>query len=373
MKHMKSIVSAALALAMTLGMAIPAMAAESAAIQQNTPVGKQDTYIIQGIIGKETCQVGADIVESLSDGSEDILLSATPSDTLEVYVVEPGKVADITGTNGCYVEAAKLVDGKLYPNNEYDWTANDPWENLTSQAVQHPMDSSMEITEYSGYVTLDKEGYYVISAWTYDGVYHVSEMARVIHVTDDSTSVNPDEPSDPSTSFTDVPAGAYYTDAVTWAVKQGVTGGTTSTTFSPNDPCTRAQVITFLYRAAGSPDVSAYENPFTDVTETDYYYAAAIWAAAKGIAGGTSATTFAPGASCTRAQVVTFLYRAAGSPAASLTNTFADVAATDYYAAAVAWATANEITGGTSATTFSPSNACTRAQVVTFLYRSNAD
>lgn len=176
-----------------------------------------------------------------------------------------------------------------------------------------------------------------------------------------------------SSQFTDVSADAYYADAVNWAVEKGVTSGTSATTFSPDADCTRAQVITFLYRAAGSPDVSSYENPFTDVSIDDYFYAAAIWAAANNIAGGTSATTFAPGAICTRSQVVTFLYRAAGSPSGETTEPFEDVSATDYYAAAVAWATANEITGGTSATTFSPNNACTRAQVATFLYRANAD
>lgn len=173
--------------------------------------------------------------------------------------------------------------------------------------------------------------------------------------------------------FADVPADAYYAQAVSWAVEQGITSGTSATTFAPNADCTRAQVITFLYRAAGSPDVSAYENPFTDVSIDDYFYAAAIWAAANKIAGGTSATTFAPGAICTRSQVVTFLYRAAGSPSGETAEPFEDVSATDYYAAAVAWANTNKITGGTSATTFSPNNACTRAQVVTFLYRTNAD
>lgn len=178
------------------------------------------------------------------------------------------------------------------------------------------------------------------------------------------------EPAVPA--FSDVAADAYYADAVSWAVEQGIAGGTGANNFSPEDACTRAQVITFLYRAAGSPDVSQLTNPFEDVTTDDYFYAAAVWAASQGIAGGTSTTTFAPGATCSRSQVVTFQYRAAGSPSVELTNAFADVLPTDYYASAVSWAAAQGITGGTGENTFSPNSPCTRAQVVTFLYRAAA-
>ena len=168
--------------------------------------------------------------------------------------------------------------------------------------------------------------------------------------------------------FADVPTGAYYYDAVAWAVENGVTGGTSATTFSPDNACTRAQMMTFLWRAAGSPEPESNVNPFADVSSSAYYYKAVLWAVENGITSGTSATTFSPDATVTRGQTVTFLWRNAGSPAAS-GSSFADVAADAYYAPAVAWAAREGITGGTSATTFSPDNACTRAQIVTFLWR----
>lgn len=169
-------------------------------------------------------------------------------------------------------------------------------------------------------------------------------------------------------TFTDVPASAYYYDAVYWAVENGVTNGTSNTTFSPDASCTRAQMVTFLWRAAGSPEPESTVNPFTDVSASAYYYDAVLWAVEQGITNGTSATTFGPDATVTRGQTVTFLWRYDGSTAASGSG-FADVASDAYYADAVAWAASEGVTSGTSATTFSPSNDCTRGQIVTFLYR----
>jgi len=171
--------------------------------------------------------------------------------------------------------------------------------------------------------------------------------------------------------FTDVAPGAYYADAVAWAVANGITSGTTATTFSPDNTCTRAQTVTFLWRAAGSPAPASQNNPFTDVKPGAYYYNAVLWAVEQGITGGTTKTTFSPDNTVTRGQTAAFLYRAAGSPAAEGGTAFADIAEGAYYANAVAWAAANGITGGTTATTFSPNNGCTRAQIVTFLYRAN--
>ena len=170
--------------------------------------------------------------------------------------------------------------------------------------------------------------------------------------------------------FVDVPATAYYYDAVLWAAMEGITSGTTATTFSPNNPCTRAQMATFLWRAAGSPEPVGTPHPFTDIP-TDAYYAKAVqWAYEKGITGGTSATTYSPDESCTRAQMATFLWRNAESQTpVSSTNQFADIPADTYYAVAVQWAYEQKITSGTSVTTFSPDDPCTRAQMVTFLYR----
>ena len=169
--------------------------------------------------------------------------------------------------------------------------------------------------------------------------------------------------------FVDVPADAYYYDAVLWAAENGITGGVDDTHFAPNATCTRAQAVTFLWRAAGSPAPKSSEMPFTDVAAGSYYETAVLWAVENGITKGTSDTTFTPNAKCTRAQIVTFLWRSQKSPASDSVNPFTDVAADAYYNTAVLWAAENGITGGTSATTFSPNNDCTRAQIVTFLFR----
>lgn len=169
--------------------------------------------------------------------------------------------------------------------------------------------------------------------------------------------------------FVDVPADAYYYDAVLWAAKEGITSGTDAVHFSPNATCTRAQAVTFLWRAAGSPASKSSTMPFTDVAESAYYADAVLWAVENGITNGTSDTTFSPNATCSRAQIVTFLWRSQESPAADTVNPFTDVAADAYYNSAVLWAVENGITAGTTATTFSPNNDCTRAQIVTFLYR----
>ena len=169
--------------------------------------------------------------------------------------------------------------------------------------------------------------------------------------------------------FVDVPAGAYYYDAVLWAAGSGITSGTTATTFSPGDPCTRAQMAAFLWRAAGFPEPVRTSNPFVDIP-TDAYYAKAVqWAYEQGITGGTSATTFSPDATCTRGQMATFLSRMADGKPVNDKVIFADIKADAYYAKAVQWAYEQKITAGTSATTFSPDDPCTRAQMVTFLYR----
>ena len=176
------------------------------------------------------------------------------------------------------------------------------------------------------------------------------------------------ETVEPTSPFSDVATSAYYYDAVLWAVDNGITNGTTATTFSPNADVSRAQMVTFLWRAAGSPKATGV-NPFTDVKSSDYYYDAVLWAVANGVTNGTTETTFSPAKAVSRAQAVTFQWRAAGSPAASA-DSFADVAADAYYADAVAWAVANEITNGMSATSFGPDVTVSRAQAVTFLYRA---
>lgn len=169
-------------------------------------------------------------------------------------------------------------------------------------------------------------------------------------------------------SFTDVSVKEYYFDAIAWAVKNAITEGVNDTIFAPGASCTRAQMVTFLWRANGSPEPTVTELPFTDVAVDAYYAKAVLWAVENGITTGTSDTTFDPDGVVTRAEAVTFLWRAAGNPAAD-GKLFADVESTKYYAEAVRWAVANGVTKGVSNTSFAPGSACTRAQIVTFLYR----
>ena len=165
--------------------------------------------------------------------------------------------------------------------------------------------------------------------------------------------ITKDEALQPSV-FTDVKEGAYYVDAVNWAVDKKVTSGKTETTFAPNDSCTRAQAVTFLWRAAGSPEPTASEMTFTDVKADSYYYKAVLWAVENKITSGMSDTLFAPDATCSRSQIVTFLYRMQNSPESKAENPFTDVKADAYYANAVLWAVENGVTTGASATTFDP-------------------
>lgn len=231
---------------------------------------------------------------------------------------------------------------------------------------------------------------YVLAGWVVTG-----QQGERIEVSADNTFLMPDPivMSDESQSlqyvsvqpqfapkpplenpFTDVPAGQYYYDPVLWAVNHTpqITNGTSPSTFSPLNVCTRGQVVTFLWRAAGEPAPKSADCPFTDVRPGDYFYNAVLWAVEQGITNGTSKTTFSPGDPCTRAHVVTFLWRAQHEPASGSANPFSDVAAGQYYTNAVLWAVSMSITNGTSPTTFSPGSPCTRGQIVTFLYRAQA-
>ncbi len=170
--------------------------------------------------------------------------------------------------------------------------------------------------------------------------------------------------------FADVKKKDYYYKAVLWAVENGVTSGTSPTTFAPKEACTRGQIVAFLWRAAGSPAPKSSRNPFTDVKKSDYYYKAVLWAVENGITAGSTPTTFAPKEACTRGQIVAFLWRAAGNPKPqSSRNPFTDVKKSDYYYKAVLWAVENGITAGSTPTTFAPKAPCTRGQIAAFLYR----
>ncbi len=175
----------------------------------------------------------------------------------------------------------------------------------------------------------------------------------------------------PLVLFDDVKdSGKYYFDPVYWAVDNGITTGTSAKTFSPGNPCTRAQIVTFLWHAEGDPEPASGKNPFKDVSSSSYYYKAVLWAVEKGITTGTSAATFSPGNPCTRAQSVTFLYNAMGKPANYADINFKDVKSGSYYYDAVRWAVKERVTAGVSATEFGSDRTCTRAQIVTFLYNA---
>lgn len=191
---------------------------------------------------------------------------------------------------------------------------------------------------------------------------------------DDTTKDDDNKKDDekPSIEFTDVEAKAYYADAVKWAVENNITNGMGDNKFAPEQACTRGQIVTFLWRAAGEPKASSTANKFTDVKSGEYYYDAVQWAVEKGIAKGMTNTTFEPNTTCTRAQTVTFLWRAAGAPKTSGTNKFSDVKSGTYYYDAVLWAVEKGITTGTTDTTFSPNELCTRGQIVTFMHRDMA-
>ena len=203
-----------------------------------------------------------------------------------------------------------------------------------------------------------------VSSYTFENVRERHTIRAVF-----TTQI--EDPDTPLTDapFTDVPADAWYAQPVQWAVENGITSGTGAGTFSPDMACTRAQIVTFLWQAAGRPQPAGSGNPFADVKESDYFYTAVLWAVEQGITAGVSEDSFAPYATVTRGQTVTFLYRAAGSPAVTEGGSFADVEDGAWYADAVAWAAAQGITAGVSADAFGPNASCTRAQIVTFLYR----
>jgi len=187
-----------------------------------------------------------------------------------------------------------------------------------------------------------------------------------------STPTNPTTPEQPEFRFADVQdKSAYYYDSVYWAVENGITNGITATLFGPDGSCTRAQAVTFLWRAAGEPAPASTDMPFTDVPADAFYRTAVLWAVENGVTNGTSATTFSPDATCTRAQIVTFLWRSQKSPVVNYAMSFSDVDSGAFYAEAVRWAVSENVTAGTSTTTFTPNATCTRAQIVTFLYRAS--
>ena len=231
-------------------------------------------------------------------------------------------------------------------------------------SVREGRDRTFTITPDKGYaisnVKIDGKSIGAVKSYTFENV----RRTHTIEVIFMKANGNPQ-----TGVFVDVATGSYYEDAVDWAVENGITKGTDDTHFSPDGICTRAQAVTFLWRAAGSPASKTSTMPFTDVPVGSYYYDAVLWAVENGITKGTSDTTFSPNTTCTRAQIVAFLWRSEKSPAAGTANPFADVKSDAYYADAVLWAVKENITKGTTSTTFSPNADCTRVQIVAFLWR----
>ena len=225
-------------------------------------------------------------------------------------------------------------------------------------SVREGGDKTFTITPDKGYtvsnVKIDGRSIGAVKSYTFENV----KRAHTIEVS--FTRAN---------EFIDVPAGSYYDDAVLWAVENGITTGASASRFDPNGICTRAQAVTFLWRAAGSPKPETRTMPFTDVPVGSYCYDAVLWAVENGITKGTSDTTFSPNDTCTRAQIVSFLWRSEKTPVASSRNPFTDVKPGAYYLDAVLWVVESGITKGTTAMKFSPDADCTRAQIVTFLWR----
>lgn len=251
------------------------------------------------------------------------------------------------------IKATAGTNGSISPSG---WTS-----------VSHGWDQTFTITPDKGYavakVLVDGKSVGSVKSYTFKNVTtdHTIEVVFMKANGNPQTGV-----------FVDVPEGSYYEEAVDWAVENGITTGTGNNYFTPDGICTRAQAVTFLWRVAGSPTPKTEAMAFEDVLNGSYYYEAVLWAVENGITVGTSATTFSPELTCSRAHIVTFLWRAANSPSARTVNPFTDVAADAYYIDAVLWAVKHKITVGTTLSTFSPDEGCTRAQIVTFLYRAHS-
>lgn len=303
-------------------------------------------------------------VATVSDG----VVTAVAAGTANITVT----TADGGKTATCVVTVTRRSSSSSrpsYPITTPDKTANGS-VTVTPKSAKRGSVVTITVTPDAGYVldkltVTDKDGKELSLTKKSDTEYTFVMPAGKVEITPSFVK----QAEEPSRVFVDVKTGDYFYDAVLWAVGKGITNGTSAETFSPEAPCTRAQIVTFLWRAAGSPVVN-YAMDLSDVVGDAYYAEAVRWALSEGITTGTSADQFSPDATCTREQAVTFLWRAAGSPAVSGESAFEDVGADAYYARAVAWAAQNGVTNGISQALFGTGSDCTRAQIVTFLYRA---
>jgi len=304
-----------------------------------------------------------------------------PTDSRSGYSFDGWKIGEetytaltdelLTAINGTTAEAAPVFSSNYVPSSpvETKYTIKaEAGENGTispdgNSSVTKGSSKTYTITANDGYVIadvlVDGESVGAVSTYTFESVKANHTISASFKAAK-KTYVNP---------FGDVKESDYFYKPVLWAAEKNITNGVYDVMFEPNSNCTRAQVVTFLWRAAGKPEVTDVTNPFTDVDESSYYYKAVLWAVKNNITTGVTATEFRPNDYVNRGQTVTFLYRMAEKPTVNGTNPFVDVKADDYYYDAVVWAVENEITNGMSATQFVPSAICTRGQIVTFLYR----
>ena len=348
---------------------------QTAYVGDKVPALGADSCTVSGLVGEEKLTTQPTVKYVGADGSE---ITPDMTKTGEVKILAGGAAASDNYT-------IRYEDGKLTVSTRPSGGGggSSPSTNPVQTEVGKDPDGSVSLSKTSAAkgdkvtITVKPEQHYEVDEVIVrdskgkqlavkdngDGTFTFEMPADKVTVEPTFTWVNP---------FADVANSAYYVDAVEWMLKREVTQGTTETTFSPNLNCTRAQIVTFLWRAAGSPEPKGTVG-FADVSAGSYYAKAVAWAVENGITGGTGNGLFSPDAACTRAQSAAFLYRAAGSPAVSGSAGFSDVAADAYYARAVAWAKEHGITDGIGGGLFGSANDCTRAQIAAFLWRLYAE
>lgn len=349
---------------------------QSAYVGDKVPALSEDSYTVSGLVGEEKLTTQPTVKYVGADGSE---ITPDMTKTGEVKILAGGATASDNYT-------IRYEDGKLTVNTRPSsggGGSSRPSTHPVKAEVSKDPDGTVSLSKTSAAkgdkvtITVKPEQHYEVDEVIVrdskgkqlavkdngDGTFTFEMPADKVTVEPTFSWVNP---------FKDVADNAYYVDAVEWMLKREVTQGTTETTFSPNLNCTRAQIVTFLWRAAGSPEPKGTVS-FADVSAGSYYAKAVAWAVENGITGGTGNGLFSPDAACTRAQSAAFLYRAAGSPAVNGSAGFSDVAADAYYAQAVAWAKEHGITDGIGGGLFGSANDCTRAQIAAFLWRLYAE
>lgn len=379
---MKKFLSLALTLALCFSLTVPAFAANKAG--DTTITDANGTYtlskpILYTISRSELEKINMDSVSVFINGepiNEDYFGSAQSylrdyffAKAATIYAVPEG--TNIELPDGILTSDYISIDLAFKNGTCYATEANTAlFPGLTSVKLSD--------TEYLAKIDLELANPPDNDSWG-SSPSEIDAGAIYFYVTGNTAASNPFAGNTPNTSesanspatptFTDVVANAYYANSVAWAVDKSITAGTSKTTFSPNSTCTTAQILTFLWRSQGSPEPTSKTNTFTDIKESDYFYKAALWAKENNIVSRDS-TAFNGNTPCTRSMAVLYIWRAAGFYAAEKHSNFTDVAATTIYAPAVDWAVEQGVTSGTSKTTFSPDTTCTRAQIVTFLYRA---